>query len=90
MWNLVWKSPGAHIKGNTTRIINDRIQLAVKAIARPPNAVAMFCTISASASPTTVLTVEASIDNLAHNAPLHSIKLHVLAHVKLQGEFNDY
>ena len=56
--------------GNKARIIKARIQLAVKAITRPAMIVDMFCTMRAKVSPTRLLTVEASVDNLAPTAPL--------------------
>ena len=46
------------------------IQLAVNAMISPAVMVAMFWTTKANASPTSPLTVAASVDNLAPIAPL--------------------
>lgn len=58
------------INGETARTTRASIQFAVKAIIKPAVTVAMFCTINANASPTKLLTVVASVDNLAPIAPL--------------------
>lgn len=60
-------------KGDTARTTKDKIQLAENAITRPAAIVAMFCTIRAKVSPTRVLTVEASVDNLELTAPLQGM-----------------
>lgn len=69
--NHVSTNKSAVINGKTQTIMSAKAQLAIKAIIRPDNTVAMFWTSSANASPTRHRTVDASLDNLAQTAPLH-------------------
>lgn len=61
--------PSAIVNDGTAKVIKASFQ-AVKAMTSPAAIVAMFWIIRPKASPTTLRTAEASVDNLAPTAPL--------------------
>ena len=72
--NLAWKNPWNRKRGDIATIASASIQLAVNAIISAAVTVAIFWIIKAKESPTRLLTVEASVDNLAPTAPLQKWK----------------
>ena len=72
--NFVWMKPCITKMGDTARIINAMIQLAVNAMISAATIVAAFWVNEAKASPTRLLIVEASDDNRAPTAPLQKCR----------------
>lgn len=68
--NLTLRYPSELSKGTRPSIMSAKIQFAVNAMIRAAIIVVVFWTIRTSASPTRLLTLEASVNNLALTAPL--------------------
>jgi hypothetical protein len=71
--------PWINSKGDIAIIIKVNIQLAENAITKADKIVDIFWTIKDRESPTSLLTVEASVDNLAPIAPLKKAKAFIFA-----------